>query len=224
MTPPIQLDRSPYVTAWLGHRLAIGLMGIAMPLILIVGEHVLFSRDVVDFPRASLSAYYYSGLRDVFVGTLVATGVFLITFHLTRADTDNVITVVSGVAALAVAFDPTGPERGEVAPPWARLVGVHTTQVIHSVSACVFIAGLALMSARFALHTGRRALSWLHIACSVLMVAAAAAALIAGAAGVQHVGRFSGLLLVELVCTYAFGVSWLLRGLELRRELTGPAS
>jgi hypothetical protein len=45
------------------------------------------------------------------------------------------------------------------------------------------------------------------------------AALILGSVGVQRVGPFSGLLIVELVCTYAFGISWLVKGWELRRVL-----
>lgn len=214
-----QLDRTPYVTAWLIHRLTIGIMGVAMPVVLILGEHFLFGRDVIDFPRASLSAYYYSGLSVIFTGTLVATAVFLITFKILHAIVDNILTAVAGAGALGVALFPTGPERGGVAAPIARLIGVHTCQVIHSVSALVFIAGLALMS----LHFARVAARWhlVHLVCAGLMIASAVAALIAGARGVTHVGSFSGLLLVELICTWAFGVSWLVRGIELRRELIG---
>jgi hypothetical protein len=218
--PTTQLDRTPYVTAWLLHRLTIGIMGIAMPIILIVGERVLFSRDVVDFPRASLSAYYYSGLREIFVGTLFATGIFLITFKLTHANTDNLITAIAGIGALGVAINPTGPDPGESPVPWSRLLGVHTCQIIHSISAIVFIGALAVMSHRFARHAGRW--GWIHEVCAAVMVTAAVVALIAGARGIQHVGAWSGLLLVELICTFAFGISWLVRGIELRRELVTP--
>jgi hypothetical protein len=208
-----------YLSSWLLHRLAIGVMGVAMPVILIVGEHVLFSRDVVDFPRASLSAYYYSGLRDVFVATLVATGVFLITFKISHGDRfDNIISTVAGLAALGVAYDPTGPDAGEVAPPWSRLIGVHTCQAIHYMSAALSIGALAVMSARFAQHARPR-LAVLHVACSVVMLVTALVAVVASGAGVQRVGSFSGLLIVELVCTYAFGVSWLVRGLEIRHDM-----
>jgi hypothetical protein len=216
-TPTTQLDKTPYVTAWLIHRLAIGVMGVAMPIILIVGERILFSRDVVTFPRASLSAYYYSGLREIFTGTLIATGVFLITFKLTHANIDNIITAIAGIGAIGVALFPTGPDRGEISPPWARLIGVHTTQVIHSISACLFIGALALMSHRFARNAARW--SWIHDVCAFVMVGVAVAAFVAGSRGVETVGVWSGLLIVELTCTFAFGISWLVRGYELRREL-----
>lgn len=217
--PTTTLDGTPYVTAWLIHRLVIGVLGVAMPILLIFGEHVLFSRDVVDFPRASLSGYYYSGLAVIFTGTLIATGIFLITFKITHPTVENVASVAAGAGALGVALFPTGPERGEVAPPLAHLIGVHTCQVIHSVSAVVFIGGLAVVSRQFARNAGRWA--WVHNVAAFLMVASAVAALAAGARGVQHVGPLSGLLLVELVCAYSFGVSWLVRGIELRRELIG---
>jgi hypothetical protein len=213
------LDRTPYVTAWLIHRLVIGIMGIGMPIVLILGEHALFSGDVLDFPRASLSAYYYSGLSVIFTGTLFATGTFLITFKITHPTVENLASLAAGLAAFGVALFPTGPERGETASIVGRLIGVHTCQVIHSMCAVVFVGGLAVVSRQFARHAGRWA--WVHNAAAFLMVASAVAALIAGARGVQRVGPFSGLLLVELICTTAFGVSWLVRGIELRRELIG---
>jgi hypothetical protein len=210
-------DRTAYLSAWLVHRFVVGALGLAMPVILILGERALFSRDVITFPRASLSAYAYSGLAPVFVGTLAVVGVFLITFKILHAEVDNLISAAAGLGALGVALFPTGPERGEVAAPIARLLGVHTCQVVHSVSAVVFIGALAIMSARFAQHARRSA--WIHWACSFLMVASAVAALVHGARGVHYVGSWSGLLVVELTCTLAFGTSWLVRGLELRAEL-----
>lgn len=213
------LDRTPYVTAWLIHRLVIGVLGVLMPILLIVGEHVLFSRDVIDFPRASLSAYYYSGLSVIFTGTLIATGVFLITFKITRPTVENIASLTAGAAAIAVALFPTSPERGEPPAPISRLLGIHTTQVVHTVSAVVFIGALAVVSRQFARNAGRWA--WVHNAAAALMVTSAPIALIAGARGVRTVGPLSGLLLVELICTYSFAVSWLVRGIELRRELIG---
>jgi hypothetical protein len=212
-----------YLASWLLHRLVIGVLGVAMPLVLIVGERILFPGGAVDFPRSSLSAYYYSGLRDWFVATLAATGVFLFTYMALHRNADNAVSSLAGLGALGVAFCPTGPEHGEVAPPWARLIGVHTCQVVHSTCAVVFIAALAVMSVRFARREGarqNRGLALLHVACALVMAVTAVAALVLGAVGVQRVGSFSGLLVVELVCTYAFGVSWLVKGLELRRALT----
>jgi hypothetical protein len=62
-----------YVRSYLIMRVAIGALGIALPVVLVLGEPLLF--DGQPFPRGSLSAYYYSGVREVFVGALCAIGV-----------------------------------------------------------------------------------------------------------------------------------------------------
>jgi hypothetical protein len=78
-------DNEPrYVRSYVFTRFAIGLLGVLLPLVLVFLEPALF--DGLPAPRGSLSAYYYSGLREVFVGGLCAIGVFLLstrssTFH-----------------------------------------------------------------------------------------------------------------------------------------------
>src|SRR5437763_148577 len=84
--------------------------------------------------------------------------------------------VPAGVAAVGVAVFPTGPDPGEVATPWQHLLGVHRCQLVHYGCALVFIAGLAVMSVRFAdreaerLNSGR---AWLHVGCAVVMACTA---------------------------------------------------
>src|SRR4051794_4907403 len=67
-----------YLRAYLMLRLAIGALGVLLPVVLLAGDGLFLKGSV--WPRESLSAYYHSGMRDEFVGTLVATGVFLITY------------------------------------------------------------------------------------------------------------------------------------------------
>jgi hypothetical protein len=215
-------EGSLYLASWLLHRLVVGILGVAMPVVLILGEYLIFPRGPVTFPRSSLSSYYYSGLRDWFVATLAATGLFLITYMALHRNLDNLISAVAGAGALGVALFPTGPDYGESSPPWARVIGVHTCQLIHYTSAVVFIGALAAMSVRFAQRErgrSRERAAALHVTCALVMAVSAVAALILGSVGVQRVGPFSGLLIVELVCTYAFGISWLVKGWELRRVL-----
>ena len=69
-------DNEPrYVRSYVFTRFAIGVLGVLLPLMLVFLEPALF--DGLPAPRGSLSAYYYSGLREVFVGGLWAIGVFL---------------------------------------------------------------------------------------------------------------------------------------------------
>lgn len=58
----------------------------------------------------SLSAYYYTPVRSMFVGALCAIGVSLLAYQ-GRTDTENVLLDYSGFLAFIVAFVPTGFEK-----------------------------------------------------------------------------------------------------------------
>jgi hypothetical protein len=74
--PDTEKDAALYVRSYLWMRVGVGVLGIALPLALVFGDKIAFHGN--PFPRGSLSVYYYSGMRDEFVGILSATGIFLI--------------------------------------------------------------------------------------------------------------------------------------------------
>lgn len=67
----------PRLVSYLTLRKAIGLLGLLLPLILAVGERLIFSRGL----RESVSGYYYTGMRGVLVGGLCAIGAFLLAYR-----------------------------------------------------------------------------------------------------------------------------------------------
>jgi hypothetical protein len=209
-----------YLKSWLANRLAVGLLGAVMPIIVIVGDASLFAAP--HFPRSSLSAYFFSGLSVVFTGTLCVTGVFLITYMAPHRNWDNLISTAAGCFAICVAVFPTWPDGANLPTPIQSKLGHGTIEVLHTGAATLFIALLAVMSWRFASREGLRGnykLATVHRACSAIMALSAAAAFGGKLLGIQHIGEWSALLLVELTCTYAFGVSWLLKGLEISKAL-----
>ena len=66
-----------YLQSFLLLRIVIGAVGLALPLVVWAGSGPLDGRWAV---RGSLSAYYYSGMREFFTCALCATGVFLIAY------------------------------------------------------------------------------------------------------------------------------------------------
>ena len=60
------------VWSFLALRKAIGLLGTFLPLVLWLGALILFGTRM----QSSVSAYYHTGMGNVFVGTLCAIGVF----------------------------------------------------------------------------------------------------------------------------------------------------
>jgi hypothetical protein len=95
------------VFSYLELRRIIGLLGILFPFILSIGALIFFSTG----PQSSVSAYYHTGMRDVFVGILFAIGFFLLTYKgYERAD--NLGGNLCCIFAIGVALFPCTPSVG----------------------------------------------------------------------------------------------------------------
>ncbi len=68
--------------SYLGIRRAIGVIGISLPFVLLIGAWALDGLGV----QGSISDYYYTVMRNVFVGSMVANGVFFLSYRYARAD------------------------------------------------------------------------------------------------------------------------------------------
>ncbi len=90
------------VISYLTLRKTIGILGTSFPFVLFFGAVVFFGTDI----QHSISSYYHTGMRDVFVGTLCATGFFLLAYRgYERAD--NVAGDLGCLFAVCVALFPT---------------------------------------------------------------------------------------------------------------------
>ena len=203
-----------YLRAYLSLRFAIGVAGILLPVVLLIGDFWLSGSPSA---RGSLSAYYHSGMRDVFVGTLVVTGAFLVTYRVVNHRPTNVITTVAGVACIGVAFFPTEGEAGDPLTPLQAWLGEGAVGAVHFVSAAVFIGLLGVISIYFAREAKAKdpTSRWVayHYACAAAIYAASAYVVVTKSTGAGD--RYS-LLIGETVAVLAFGASWLSKGLALR--------
>lgn len=91
-------------------RKGIGVISILMPFLLIILSMIPFFE--VDKIQISLSAYYYTNIREVFTGTLCIVGFFLLVYQSDYDDEnlkkkENVLVKIMGVAAIGVALIPT---------------------------------------------------------------------------------------------------------------------
>lgn len=209
-----------YVRSYVTLRFAIGVLGLALPFLLVLVEPILF--DGQPFPRGSLSAYYYSGMRELFVGVLWAIGVFLVLYKLTEFSWESRLSTVAGFAVVLVALFPTGrPGDGVSLTPLQDLLGEATVERIHFLAAAVFIGSLAPITYFFGREEGQRAdrpgrrsgRFWraYHWTCTGVIGTAAALALFAGITGEPD----KGLLIAEAVAVWGFAASWLMKGAEL---------
>jgi hypothetical protein len=215
-----QTVEARYVRSYLILRMFVGLLGVALPFVLVLVDKVAFHGS--PFPRGSLSAYYYSGMREVFVGTLSAIGVFLIAYKVAERNLDNTLSAVAGFAALVIPVFPTRrPSHTIQLTPLQDLLGESVVKEIHFIASVVFLASLAVMSFFFGKREGARPpregarspkfWQWFHWTCAGLIAAALAWMGVTALVG----GPSRSVLIGQTVSAWAFGASWLMKGLEL---------
>jgi hypothetical protein len=73
-----------YFLSFMRLRTYVGVLGLALPVVVPLVDWIVFSGDPA--PRGSISAYYYSGARELFVAILAATGVFMISYKVAERD------------------------------------------------------------------------------------------------------------------------------------------
>ncbi|MEU5723986.1 DUF998 domain-containing protein [Micromonospora sp. NPDC047738] len=210
-----ELRKPPQDAVTVRHlRLGIGSVGIALPVVLVVGHLVVARRlTLLD----SLSAYYHTEMRDVFVGSLCAVGVFLIAYRYRRPD--DALGSVAGVLAIAVALFPTTVG----APAGTTSHSDRTVGVVHQIAA----AGLFLLLAVFCLFLftrpdrvgvppSRSAVRF-HRLCGGLILLAITFALASTRLPADLRHTLKPVLWCETVAVFAFGAAWVAKSDALFR-------
>ncbi len=211
---------SLYIRSFLILRIMVGSIGVLLPFVLVLIDRLVLGER--PFFRDSLSAYYYSGMRDVFVGALCAVGIFLIAYKVVELSLDNTLSTIAGFCAVGIALFPT--DRGPYSVPLTpvqNLLGETLVRNVHFASAFAFIGLLAALCICFGVREGRRGAKpkgrapqfWraFHFACAGVIGLAVVFILVAGRIGDLD----QALLIGEAVSIWAFGLSWLMKGLEL---------
>jgi hypothetical protein len=223
-------------------RAVVGIIGIALPIAFILGEGLSLKGGV--HVRGSLSAYYHTSMRDIFVAALCVTGFFLATYMAGRSNHDFWLSFVAGVAVLGVVFFPTmrphlppdAPRCGATPSPQGcsftqQLLGERPVAWIHFALAVIFILSLAAMcffvfakgekerSEKPEMATAPR-MATIVSACGWAILGAVAWVAIGGLLKVT-VWELTPLYVGELISVWAFGFAWLVKARDLLKAL-GP--
>jgi len=224
-------------------RLALGLLGLALPVVLILG-------GIYDQPRPCLpvgsecpesgveptiSDFYHTTYRDIFVGSLCAIGVFLISYRgYSRGNgewiNDDWLATIAGLAAFGLAFFPNEGGGEAVVSMLQNWVGTIWAPRLHYMFALVFFLTLAGFCFFKFPKSGRTARCKIYRGCGWGIVAALVATAIAvifkrwigGPVG-QWVTENSIIFYLEAVGVWAFALSWIVKSradLELVEKMT----
>ncbi|MBB3222726.1 hypothetical protein [Pseudoduganella umbonata] len=93
-----------HIVSYRALRNTIGWTGLLMPLAVRGGGLLLEGISTTE----SISAYYYTSMRDIFVASTVLTGVLLACYRTPRL-LDNVVATLAGLSAIGAALFPMDP-------------------------------------------------------------------------------------------------------------------
>jgi uncharacterized membrane protein YobD (UPF0266 family) len=206
--------------SYLELRKIIGVLGTAFPFILSIGALILFRTGI----QSSISSYYHTGMRNVFVGTLCVIGFFLFSYkgHRKPGDKDNLAGNLGCIFAVGVALFPTTPDVG--AASTARLIGY-----VHFAFAALFFLTLIYFS--FFLFTKthadktptRRKLyrNKIYKACGITMFVCIVLIFIYKVLPDSFsfvFAPYKPVYWLEALAVFSFGISWLTKGEAIMKD------
>lgn len=208
------IDQQNAVTSYRDLRRGIGVLGLALPFALVIGDLGL---------EPSISAYYYTDMRNWFVGTMWATGFFLIFYRYGKPDT--ILSSIAGVLAILVSLFPTTPEGSNLP----------THQVVIGAFHLVFAAGFLLLLAYFCLFlftrtdaspqtmTRQKKLrNKIYHGCGIAITAGVVVAgLFQLLTSTAFRDAWHPVFWCEAVAVVAFGIAWLIKGETLFADPPG---
>lgn len=201
-------------------RSAIGYLGIALPIVLILLSQVKFTDTEL---RTSISHFYYTNLRDYFTGTLCAVGIFMIRYkgvgNPLWYKNDNLLTNIAGFMAFLVAFLPTSPEAGDyTSHTMIMSIDPDLTGNIHYAAAAILFLSFSMLSI-WVFTIGQQSQedipvsylneNYIYRTCGYIILGCIAIMFILHLSDTKI--KYSTLIL-EAIALFAFGVSWLIKG------------
>lgn len=199
----------PHVISYFALRKAVGIIGVALPVVLIVGKIVFEGQGI----QSSISAYYYTVMRDVFVGGLCSIGVFLLSYR-GYSRIDDIAGDLACLFAVGVALFPTTPAAD--ASGTERFIGG-----LHLAFAICFFLTLAFFSIVLFRRTDptktptakKKIRNGVYLACGiVILICVVGIGIIKLLPAENPIYALTPVFWLEAIAIWAFGWSWITKG------------
>lgn len=222
-TPIPQNTDQPLVISYLTLRKLIGLLGTFFPFILVLGS--VIAADCEDI-QPSISAYYHTNMRDIFVAVISSIGLFLFTYQ-GYDNKDSISCKLAAVFAFGVALFPTAFE-GMTNCAIEPIQENKFIDTIHTVSATSFFLVITYIclflftkSGSADLSTMKKRRNLIYKACGIIMLVSIiviAIYLIFLAEKYPALAKMKPVFLFETIALIAFGIAWLTKGQMFMRD------
>ncbi len=206
-------DAKIYVISYNTLRKAVGILGIALPFILVIGTTIF---DKQFHILNSISSYGHTRMGNGFVGIMCAVALFLFSY-LGHDTTDNLVGHLAAIFACGVAFFPNN-----VANPWT------TINILHLTCAFLFFVMLIIFSLVLFTKTDQEVMSKqkknrnrVYKICGYSMIVFIALIVLYKAWLIDifpEKGLFQPVFWLESFSLFAFGISWITKGQVIYKD------
>lgn len=209
------LPNNSLVMSYLDLRKAIGIIGMSLPFVL------AFGKIIIDGPgiQSSMSAYYYTIMGDVFVGSLCAIAVFLMSYR-GYEPMDSTAGKLASIFAIGTALFPTTPPTDAT-----------SAQMVIAIFHGIFAASLFLAFAFFCLVLFRKTnpnkpptsqkikRNFVYTICGIgILICVAAAVLVNFLPEDSTILRWMPIFWLETLAILFFGLSWFVKGEAILKD------
>ena len=216
-----EYDETRKMISYKAMRRNIGILGMALPFLLIIGSSVFYNCCSL---QVSISQYYHSGMRDLFVGILAFVAMFMFSYR-GYNDLDRISGIIAGAGALGVAFFP--PCMIQVSGDCLNtcVVSNDWKTAVHFISAFTFFITLALTSIFLFTRTSKEEgyiktrekiiRNQIYRLCGVIILISLVFIVVYKAFLVDKYAFLDDLrpmFWLETIALIAFGISWLVKG------------
>jgi hypothetical protein len=221
MMPQVLNAQDPAVSSYLELRRAVGWIALGLPFALIIPWWVLGSHML----PSSISGYYYTGMRNLFEGSLCAIAMF--NFCCRGYDwKDEAAGIFSAACALGVAFCPTTPDSDVLTPFQERVGTAHLTFAsLLFITLAYFCLFLFRTTAADRLVTRKKLQrNMVYSVCGWAILISILLIIVCKLLGQTYlIGRLGAMFCFETTALLAFGIAWLVKGETILKDDIAPA-
>ncbi|MBE7174155.1 MAG: DUF998 domain-containing protein [Williamsia sp.] len=208
---PQPADPDSLIISYLTLRKVVGLLGVSLVPVMVLGS---FLFDRTTYIQISVSAYYYTDMRNPMIGILCGIAMFLLSYHGYKWY-DSLASKLAGVFALCIAFFPTSDTSSKE----------DIISKLHYLTAGLFFAILAGMSIfLFTKSSGnmtaeKKKRNRIYRICGIVMAVSVAGIPVGGIPAIHERIKFiKPTLILETLALASFGFSWLTKGEFLLKD------
>jgi hypothetical protein len=195
-------------------RKAVGILGVALPFVLAIGKWITQGPGL----QSSMSCYYYTDMRNYFVGSMCSIGMFLMSCK--GYDKWDVISGrLACVLAVCVAFFPTKPAT----PTHFRcVIGDMHLAFAGTLFVTLAIMCLALFTKTTAENRPTRQKlqrNMVYRVCGIVILVCVALCPVVMTGTVKHwLAGFCPVFWLEATAVFSFGFAWLVKGETILKD------